>query len=550
MVNQFLLRGDTTAGWAATNPVLAARELAVDVDLHRVKIGDGVNSFLSLPWVTMSSTDVTRLEQAASAVEGATTPTDAVMATIASTPGSAFGTGMDARIVAVVEANVPSRAVKAAGLLRAMLSQWMSKPVRLVFAGSSTTEGREATAVSRRYVDLLVGAIQAAYPAVGGVEAPVVVSKTAVWPSIPPEPGIQGFNAGKGGTSAATYLTAAERTRIAAINPSVVLHMVGSNDWSDKITPATYRANLLASLNDLDSKITVPHVHVLVHSWEKNNGIAGVAPWSEYGDVLRRIASERPDSVIFVDTSQSFVAAGVPGTDPLGLIGSDRVHGGDAAHALTADLIRESLGITLSRAVAQGTTPTPVTLVVHTSDGFSGSNTTNIVGRNSDVALGGTAQAWVGDANQFGISSGQAVRSGLATSFVGWQEPSADVELAVKIVALPATGTNLQLNVRRSALSGTPDAYRVLVTASGQVDMLKRVNGATTTLASAAATITGGDTIALRVIGTQVVLLKNDVPVRAVTDTSITAAGFAGLVGGTAADSVLRLDDVVLRKAA
>jgi hypothetical protein len=45
------LRGNTAANMASSNPVLLAREQAVETDTGRTKIGDGVTTWNSLPYV-------------------------------------------------------------------------------------------------------------------------------------------------------------------------------------------------------------------------------------------------------------------------------------------------------------------------------------------------------------------------------------------------------------------------------------------------------------------------------------------------------------------
>jgi hypothetical protein len=47
---QLSLRGDTLARWTSFNPVLADRELVLETDTDRFKIGDGVTAYLSLPY--------------------------------------------------------------------------------------------------------------------------------------------------------------------------------------------------------------------------------------------------------------------------------------------------------------------------------------------------------------------------------------------------------------------------------------------------------------------------------------------------------------------
>lgn len=44
------LRGDTAANWTSVNPILAAREMAVETDTQSYKIGDGVTAWNLLPY--------------------------------------------------------------------------------------------------------------------------------------------------------------------------------------------------------------------------------------------------------------------------------------------------------------------------------------------------------------------------------------------------------------------------------------------------------------------------------------------------------------------
>jgi len=47
---QLSLRGDTLARWTSFNPVLADREMVLETDTDKFKIGDGVTAYLSLPY--------------------------------------------------------------------------------------------------------------------------------------------------------------------------------------------------------------------------------------------------------------------------------------------------------------------------------------------------------------------------------------------------------------------------------------------------------------------------------------------------------------------
>jgi len=47
---QLSLRGDTAARWASFNPVLAARELVLETDTSKFKVGNGVSTYSALPY--------------------------------------------------------------------------------------------------------------------------------------------------------------------------------------------------------------------------------------------------------------------------------------------------------------------------------------------------------------------------------------------------------------------------------------------------------------------------------------------------------------------
>ena len=47
---QLSLRGDTAARWASFNPVLAAREMVLETDTSKFKVGNGVSTYSALPY--------------------------------------------------------------------------------------------------------------------------------------------------------------------------------------------------------------------------------------------------------------------------------------------------------------------------------------------------------------------------------------------------------------------------------------------------------------------------------------------------------------------
>ncbi|WP_323986184.1 sialate O-acetylesterase [Microbacterium plantarum] len=95
---QITIRRGTTAEWAAANPVLGDGEMGYDSTLKRVKVGDGVVSWVGLGWSTMSPGEVQSVLTAATIIDQADTPTDASVANLITTPGSQTNTQLSTAI--------------------------------------------------------------------------------------------------------------------------------------------------------------------------------------------------------------------------------------------------------------------------------------------------------------------------------------------------------------------------------------------------------------------------------------------------------------------
>ena len=101
------IRRDTTAGWAAVNPVLAAGEMGLDTTLMRVRIGDGATPWSGLGWGTMDPAQVAAVLAAADAIDGAKDADDALMTAVAADPTSAFNAQLNATMDEGVASRVP-----------------------------------------------------------------------------------------------------------------------------------------------------------------------------------------------------------------------------------------------------------------------------------------------------------------------------------------------------------------------------------------------------------------------------------------------------------
>lgn len=239
----------------------------------------------------------------------------------------------------------------ATGLLRLLLSTRDSGSRPVVFVGSSTTVGSNATTAANRWVNRLTAALQAAWPLSNGSAASGTRSLATVVAASPLPAGVHGVNAGVVGTTSATYLDATSRSQIAGLAPAVIVHTIGANDYSAGVVPATFATNLDGQLDALDAAISGPHVHVLVHSYRRRDVSSPAYPWTAYGSAMASVAASDTARRVFLDISGPYEQVDIGGTDPLNLLDTDLTHQTDAGHAVMAELVRDALDIPGSASV-------------------------------------------------------------------------------------------------------------------------------------------------------------------------------------------------------
>lgn len=64
MADRIQIRRDTKAKWTDLNPILAAGEMGFEIDNNRLKIGNGITAWNSLPYITETdwSTIITQID--------------------------------------------------------------------------------------------------------------------------------------------------------------------------------------------------------------------------------------------------------------------------------------------------------------------------------------------------------------------------------------------------------------------------------------------------------------------------------------------------------
>lgn len=344
-----------------------------------------------LTWIVANYVTVTPISAATAADIAAA----AALGATNDTATASFVNDRDSATYRGLEAKFPAK-TPAIEELRAILATSRRAPVPVAFFGSSTTAGVGATRTDFRWVEQFARKLQASYPSgIPGWEPPVS-TPTAVAATPLRLNGIHALNGGVAGTYANSYISAGALTEVATVQPRIVVHMVGANDYHLGVTKASYKTALNAALTAVDGQCAAPPIHVLCDTYARPDVTSPTYAWSNYVDAMREVASARPDTVAFVSVVKDFessTASGPSAADPLDLIGTDNIHLTDTGHAFIAQAVAEGLRLP----------PPPVTLRPEGYDRFTRATLGNAE----------TGQAWVTQSGTFAVgTTGLSVTTG------------------------------------------------------------------------------------------------------------------------------------------
>lgn len=439
----------------------------------------------------------------------------------------------------VVGSTDPSR-LAALSIIKAKLMFRETQPVVIVGCGSSTMAGSKSGTIPARWWTKFGVMLAEAFPMASGNKQATPLSLAEAVAAPPATPGIHLVNAGVAGTTSSGYLTGTTGAQVAALTPSLVVHMVGGNDFASGVSLATFKNNLVARIAQLKADTAEPCAHLLIHQFERSDSFTPVAAWAEYGRVMDEIAAEDPENVAFLDISDDFAAVGVPGADPFGIRDADLTHLNANGHALIAQVVRDGLGF-LPPAVTSASGARAETFTVITSDAFTGANGT-IFGRTSDALLGGTGKAWEtpsATSTSFVVSNGRLANGADSFSrFYGFAIPTYDAQISAKIIAIP-TNAAIHLVSRRSSLAGT-NQIRATIGTDGTASITEATTG--TVVLTPLVPIAAGDTVTLRSVGSTHTLYVNGELKATGASSAVPAPSHAGILRETGAG--FTLDDV------
>lgn len=226
--------------------------------------------------------------------------------------------------------------------LRSRIASATTRKVRLLALGSSTTYGMDLDSPSQRWPDRFMQGL-----ADRGVNAsPRTLGQfdTGLFSQAPGAVMVDGAVPGAlAETSLVEALPGLLGSELSGNGPTIVLHMIGANDYWLQDPPLVFGTALSATAAALDVQPVRP-IQVFISTYRDPATTDPTIPWSAYSDQMRAVAAQDPAHRLFLDLTPWFDAAGVPGSDPEGLLDAGGVHPSVAGQQMLADLILQALG--------------------------------------------------------------------------------------------------------------------------------------------------------------------------------------------------------------
>ena len=244
-------------------------------------------------------------------------------------------TAADAKIAAA--AATVTQEPKLTDFIAAVLHLAGTRTIPIMFLGDSFTSNNQ-------YPPAVMTRLQKRFPS-GGTEKSMVLAASATV-TAPTGPGLAGYNVGIPGAGTHNYITDTIVTNVQTVQPYILIHGIGCNNWAGNNDMPQRMLDYRAAIARLDAVLTVPHVHVLVHSnwrFDQVEGGSRAYTWAQYGAETKRIAEEDPARRIFLDNSNAFRVMDVAGADYFGFRHTDNVHMSLAGDSYKGELVFRSL---------------------------------------------------------------------------------------------------------------------------------------------------------------------------------------------------------------
>lgn len=255
---------------------------------------------------------------------------------------NALSTLTDPVLKSGLDAGYVTRPAPALERVRSIFATAARGAVPVVFLGHSYVWGLSATREDLRWVNQFTKRLQASYPSgIPGYEPPV--RTLSVGSAAPGSlPGLHVYNGGISGAYSNSYVPQATRDEITLIQPKVVFHMIGVNDYGLGVLKADFKNFLNTSIAQVNAACTTPPIHVLVDQFAAPSKQNPVSPWSAFAEAMREISIANLTTVGYISIESAFNVAQATGwgaPDPYDLIHTDNLHPSNEGHALIAQQV-------------------------------------------------------------------------------------------------------------------------------------------------------------------------------------------------------------------
>ncbi len=167
--------------------------------------------------------------------------------------------------------------------------------------------------------------------------------------------GVRVYNSGLAGANAGSFYgaSAAFYQRLAALNPRLVLVMLGANDYSGQTALATFSTQMQGIVDRIVGAVT-PTPSILMVGTYRRLDVTGVPTisWQQYLDAMAAVAAANPGIVEYVDISAPYPTTQEADQSSLVIDPTDYIHQTDRGHRLMSDLLTAQLTAPASPAAA------------------------------------------------------------------------------------------------------------------------------------------------------------------------------------------------------
>lgn len=253
---------------------------------------------------------------------------ESAMATYAGDANSAVNENIRA---AALDVKLDPWPVKLAPFGAAITNQ-DAKAVTMVVAGSSTAAQGNASA-GMGWVDRLTARL-----------GPRLLRGLDSEPTVPVD-GAHVWTAAVGGTTSSNYLTDEKVSRIGKIKPTIMIHMVGSNDYASGVALADYKTRLKGWVDKV-RQVTPDTIHLFIHQQGRNDITNPPILWAQYGVAMKEVADGYGPKGLYLNFDAVMRRTdALPGPDWMSLLSTDKTHMLDPGHKIMAEHIGKFLGL-------------------------------------------------------------------------------------------------------------------------------------------------------------------------------------------------------------